>query len=185
MERLHHSDTLEKVRRNVIEEVDQYKIIDSPVGPLTLIASEAALSFLGWGSDLPESVKGFCLENKKNSVLTTTESQLREYFVGTRTSFDVPLAPTGTEFQRSVWHQLLKIPYGKSITYGEQARRLGRPKSARAVGAANGKNPIGIIIPCHRVLGASGSLTGFAGGIELKRKLLALEGIQVAKQRSE
>lgn len=114
-----------------------------------------------------------------NPVLKETEIQLEEYFLGKRRTFDIPLAPRGTEFQKRVWDQLLKIPYGKYITYGEQAVRLGQPKAARAVGAANGKNPIGIIIPCHRVLGSSGCLTGFAGGLEMKRKLLALEGVQI------
>jgi len=108
-------------------------------------------------------------------ILALAESQLREYFAGKRTVFDIPLAPEGTEFQKLCWQQLARIPYGQTISYGEQARRLGRPNSARAVGAANGKNPIGIIIPCHRVIGASGNLTGFAGGIETKRKLLVLE----------
>jgi len=110
-----------------------------------------------------------------NPILARAEIQLREYFSGKRTVFDIPLAPEGTEFRKLVWQQLAKIPYGQTISYGEQARRLGRPSAARAVGAANGKNPIGIIIPCHRVIGATGSLTGFAGGIESKRKLLALE----------
>lgn len=114
-----------------------------------------------------------------NSILLGAERQLGEYFSGTRTVFNLPLEPRGTDFQKQVWQQLLKIPYGQHISYGEQARRLGRPKASRAVGAANGKNPIGIIIPCHRVIGASGSLTGFAGGIEMKRQLLALEGVRL------
>lgn len=113
---------------------------------------------------------------QSNSILEKTEDQLKEYFSGKRSVFDIPLDPNGTNFQKQVWQQLLKIPYGQYITYGEQARRLGSPKSARAVGAANGKNPIGIIIPCHRVIGASGHLTGFAGGLKIKRQLLDLEG---------
>ncbi len=115
----------------------------------------------------------------EHPILMTAEIQLKEYFMGQRTSFDIPLEPEGTEFQKRVWQELSKIPYGQTISYGEQARRLGRPKAARAVGAANGKNPIGIIVPCHRVLGASGALTGFAGGIETKKQLLAIEDIKV------
>lgn len=153
------------------------------MGPITLIASETALLSLMWGKDLTKlDTNNLHLHDSEtqNSILSNTEVQLSEYFLGKRSSFDIPLAPKGTEFQKRVWLELLKIPYGQYITYGEQAKWLGHPKSARAVGAANGKNPIGIIVPCHRVLGASGSLTGFAGGIETKRQLLALEGVQVS-----
>jgi len=121
------------------------------------------------------------LSGKRSSgssqIVEATVAQLNEYFAGKRRAFDIPLAPSGTEFQRRVWQELLQIPYGESITYREQAERLGQPKAVRAVGAANGKNPIGIIIPCHRVIGSSGRLTGFAGGVELKAQLLTLEGI--------
>jgi methylated-DNA-[protein]-cysteine S-methyltransferase len=101
--------------------------------------------------------------------------QLEAYFEGERREFDLPLAPEGTPFQREVWEMLRKIPYGETVSYGELARRLERPGSSRAVGAANGRNPIPIVIPCHRVVGADGSLTGFGGGLEVKRRLLALE----------
>jgi methylated-DNA-[protein]-cysteine S-methyltransferase len=102
-------------------------------------------------------------------------TQLAEYFDGTRTAFDLPLDPIGTPFQRTVWRALVEIPYGETVTYGELAQRLGRPSAARAVGLANGRNPIGIIVPCHRVVGANGDLTGYGGGLERKRHLLDLE----------
>ena len=103
-------------------------------------------------------------------------AQLREYFAGKRKTFDFPLAPRGTEFQLAVWNALLEIPYGDTVTYAELARRIGKPSAVRAVGAANGANPIPVIIPCHRVIGSNGTLTGYGGGIERKQWLLALEG---------
>jgi methylated-DNA-[protein]-cysteine S-methyltransferase len=103
-------------------------------------------------------------------------AQLGEYFAGARRTFELPLAPRGTEFQRRVWRALREIPYGKTISYGELARRIGQPSASRAVGLANGANPLPIIVPCHRVIGADGTLTGFGGGLAVKRKLLALEG---------
>ena len=106
-------------------------------------------------------------------------AQLEEYFAGKRRRFDLPLAPRGTEFQRCVWRALLEIPYGRTVSYGELARRIARPSASRAVGLANGANPLPIIVPCHRVIGADGSLTGFGGGLPIKRKLLALEGTAV------
>lgn len=134
-----------------------------------------------WGQDLVEMSDDLwsALEARDNQILNRAQVQLKEYFSGKRFSFDLPLEPKGTEFQKQVWQQLLKIPYGQHISYGEQAKRLGRPKAARAVGGANGKNPIGIIIPCHRVIGASGHLTGFAGGLDIKTQLLSLEGNQL------
>lgn len=148
-----------------------YKIINSPVGPITLVANHKALLSLSWGKKSLEKA----VQSSSHEILQKVESQLIEYFDGKRTHFDLPLNPQGTDFQKQAWQQLLQIPYGQHITYGEQARRLQKPQAVRAVGAANGKNPIGIIIPCHRVIGASGSLTGFAGGLEAKKQLLALE----------
>jgi methylated-DNA-[protein]-cysteine S-methyltransferase len=110
-------------------------------------------------------------------------SELEEYFAGRRRDFDLPLAPEGTEFQRSVWRALRRIPYGETVSYGELARRIGNPRASRAVGLANGANPIPIIVPCHRVIGADGSLTGFGGGLEIKGKLLALERTHAAERR--
>jgi methylated-DNA-[protein]-cysteine S-methyltransferase len=169
---------LEEVCCNPIAETQSnssyyYKIIDAPIGAVTLIANDRALVSLLWGKN--SNVDKYQFEDQ-HPMLLKSEIQLREYFLNQRTTFDIPLEPAGTEFQKQVWRELLKIPYGETISYGEQARRLGRPTSARAVGAANGKNPIGILIPCHRVIGASGALTGFAGGIEMKKKLLMIEG---------
>lgn len=114
-------------------------------------------------------------------LLDAAEAQLREYFAGARRTFDLPLAPHGTEFQQRVWAALRAIPYGETRTYGELAAAIGSPNASRAVGMANHRNPIPIIIPCHRVIGANGTLTGYAGGLEIKRKLLALEGINILK----
>ena len=114
-------------------------------------------------------------------LLDAAEAQLREYFAGTRRTFDLPLAPRGTAFQQRVWAALRAIPYGETCTYGELAAAIGSPSASRAVGMANHHNPIPIVIPCHRVIGANGTLTGYAGGLEIKRKLLALEGITILK----
>ena len=141
-------------------------IIDSPVGPLTLVERDGALAQLSFGAhgDAPAT-----------ALLHRAVTQLNEYFAGSRHSFDLPLAPSGTEFQLACWRALADIPYGQTRSYGEQARRIGRADRARAVGAANGANPIAIILPCHRVIGADGSLVGFGGGLETKRRLLDLE----------
>jgi methylated-DNA-[protein]-cysteine S-methyltransferase len=142
-------------------------IIDSPVGPLTLVERDGALARLAFGR-LGQS-------SPPSPFLDGVAAQLREYFAGERQAFDVPLAPSGTEFQLACWRALAEIPYGETRSYGEQARHIGRPDRARAVGAANGANPIAIILPCHRVIGADGSLVGFGGGLETKRRLLDLE----------
>jgi methylated-DNA-[protein]-cysteine S-methyltransferase len=154
-----------------------YKIISSPVGSLTLVASDKALVYLGWGAKLPQAIaKNLELASPSNcKLLQDAETQLNEYFLGKRTSFDIPVAPSGTEFQKRAWAQLLDIPYGSTISYRQQASMIGKPTAARAIGAANGKNPIAIIVPCHRVIGVSGKLTGFAGGLGIKQKLLAFE----------
>jgi len=142
----------------------------TPVGPLLLVARDGALTALHFGAG-----PGPGERDDADPVLLAAAAQLREYFAGARTSFDVPLAPEGTAFQRAVWEQLRRIPYGATESYGEIARRLGSPTASRAVGAANGRNPIAIIVPCHRVIGANGSLTGYAGGLDCKRALLDLE----------
>ena len=116
------------------------------------------------------------IEDPSFPILLKTEQQLNEYFAGKRTRFELELDFTGTEFQKEVWAALLEIPFGETRSYGEIARRIGRPKAVRAVGAANGRNPISIVAPCHRVIGASGKLTGFAGGLDNKLLLLKLEG---------
>ena len=142
-------------------------IINSPIGPLTLTERDGALVRLSFGAHGP------C--DPPTPVLRRAIGQLNEYFAGTRREFDLPLAPNGTEFQLACWQALTEIPYGETRSYGEQAARIGRPDRARAVGAANGANPIAIIQPCHRVIGADGSLVGFGGGLETKRRLLDLE----------
>ena len=150
--------------------------IPSPVGTLTLVASDAGLVAILWPDDAPGRVRlAAAQEAPDHPVLAAAATQLAEYFAGTRTRFDLPLAPAGTDFQRAVWRALDAIPYGETRSYADIARAIGRPAASRAVGAANGRNPISIVTPCHRVVGASGALTGFAGGLATKRLLLSLE----------
>ena len=152
----------------------------SPVGTLTLVAGRAGLRQVIWEADhTRRSDAQEAVPDDDHPVLVAARTQLAEYFAGARTTFDLPLDPQGTDFQRAVWFGLADIPYGETATYGEQAARLGDPNKARAVGAANGRNPLSIVLPCHRVIGSDGSLTGFAGGLPAKRLLLDLEqGIQ-------
>ena len=152
------------------------KTIPSPVGRLTLVASDKGLAAVLWENDSPRRVPlAITGEDSKHPVLREAERQLKEYFAGKRTSFDLPLDFHGTDFQKRVWKALLKIPFGETRSYAQIARALGKPTAMRAVGAANGKNPISIIAPCHRVIGKDGTLTGFAGGLKAKAHLLALE----------
>lgn len=150
----------------------------SPVGELVLVATDRGLRAILWEDD-GDRVKlaGELLDDPTFPVLLAARTQLEEYFAGTRHEFELPLDPVGTAFQRSVWDVLRTIPFGRTLTYGEQARRLGDPNKARAVGAANGKNPLSIVVPCHRVVGANGSLTGFAGGLTAKAWLLDHESV--------
>jgi methylated-DNA-[protein]-cysteine S-methyltransferase len=151
-------------------------VIDTPVGALTIVASDAGVRAVLWPDDDPSRVRlADASPSPTHPVLVAAVAQLGEYFDGTRTEFDVPLDPVGTDFQRAAWMALRSIPYGETVSYGEQAERLGDRRKARAVGAANGRNPISIVVPCHRVVGASGALTGFAGGTETKAWLLAHE----------
>ena len=153
-----------------------YKKIQTPVGQLTLVANDHALIAVLWENDDPNRVKLAELnQNLDHSILNETEKQLIEYFAGQRTQFNLPLEFQGTAFQKSVWSALLNIPFGETRTYKEIAESIGNVKAVRAVGAANGKNPISIIAPCHRVIGANGKLVGFAGGLENKQILLKLE----------
>ncbi|RHW17929.1 methylated-DNA--[protein]-cysteine S-methyltransferase [Sphingomonas gilva] len=153
------------------------KTIASPVGPLKLVASDKGLVAIIWHDDRPGRVKLAELEEAPDHpVLLHAERELGEYFAGDRTSFSVPLDMVGTDFQKAVWNALLTIPFGETRSYGEIARQVGRPTAFRAVGAANGQNPLSIIAPCHRVIGGDGSLTGFGGGLPAKQYLLALEG---------
>ena len=153
------------------------KTMDSPVGELTLMASDAGLVAVIWENDRPGRVKlGAMVDAPEHDVLVEAARQIAEYFAGTLTRFDLPLDFRGTDFQKSVWAALLTIPFGETRSYAEIARQVGRPTAFRAVGAANGKNPISIIAPCHRVIGTNGTLTGFAGGLEAKALLLGIEG---------
>ena len=148
----------------------------SPVGQLKLVATETALVAVLWENENPNRVRlAELVENKKHSVLLETQKQLNEYFAGQRQIFDLPLDFEGTEFQQKVWQALLTIPFGETRSYKQIAEQIGNVKAVRAVGAANGKNPISIIAPCHRVVGANGKLVGFAGGLENKDVLLKLE----------
>lgn len=150
--------------------------IDSPVGTLRLVASNAGLVAILWPDDRPGRVPlGPTTEDAAHPVLVRTAAQVTDYFAGKRRAFDVPLDFRGTDFQRSVWQALLTIPYGETRSYAQIAHQIGRPSASRAVGAANGRNPVSIIAPCHRVIGTGGALTGFAGGLEAKRMLLDLE----------
>ncbi len=152
-----------------------YEDMDSPVGRLRLIASDEALVGIWFehGRDAARGAAG--LTSKSSKILARARAQLEQYFAGTRRDFELPLDPRGTEFQRRVWRRLSQIAYGDTTTYGALAHELGNPKGSRAVGLANGSNPIPIVIPCHRVIGADGSLTGFGGGLAIKAALLELE----------
>ncbi|KAA1011189.1 methylated-DNA--[protein]-cysteine S-methyltransferase [Paraburkholderia panacisoli] len=158
-----------------------YKLMDSPVGQLKLVANGEHLAAILWENDKPNRVRlGDLSEENGRPVLVETERQLKEYFAGTRQAFDLALDFQGTEFQKKVWHALLTIPFGQTRSYAEIARQIGNVNAVRAVGAANGRNPISIVAPCHRVIGASGELTGFAGGLANKMLLLSLEAGQTS-----
>ena len=150
--------------------------IDSPVGPLMLAADDAGLRHIEF-RDNRHPADRTDWHGGEHPILQTAETQLAEYFAGSRRDFDLPLAPQGTPFQRQVWFALATIPYGQTRSYAQIAAQLQRPTATRAVGAANGRNPLPIVLPCHRVIGADGSLTGFSGGLPTKRFLLELEGV--------
>ena len=153
-----------------------FTTMPSPVGELRLVASDAGLAAIVWTADRPGRVRLLgTRRDLRHPVLVETTRQLREYFAGARTTFAVRLDYQGTSFQKKVWSALLEIPFGETRTYGELAARIGNLSAVRAVGAANGRNPISIIGPCHRVIGSSGKLTGYAGGLEAKKLLLDLE----------
>jgi methylated-DNA-[protein]-cysteine S-methyltransferase len=158
-----------------------YKTMPSPLGELKLIGSDRGLAAVLWKTERPDRVP---LEepaaDSAHPVLNAAQRQLEEYFAGKRRTFALPLDARGTAFQKSVWNELVQIPFGETRTYGELAKRLGDANLMRAVGAANGRNPISIIVPCHRVIGASGKLVGFAGGLKAKAYLLDLESGRIA-----
>ena len=152
------------------------KTIESPVGELRLFASAEGLVAILWENDSPRRVRlGEAVVDDRHPVLVETERQLGEYFAGKRKTFSVALDMRGTRFQKNVWEALVAIPFGETRSYGQLAQQLGNPRASRAVGAANGRNPVSIIVPCHRVIGSSGKLTGFAGGLDIKARLLGLE----------
>lgn len=154
-----------------------YKRMASPVGILTLVATDDGLAAILWENDRDGRVRvTLAAEDDRHPVLLETERQLNEYFAGSRTAFALPLDVAGTEFQRRVWNALMSIPFGETRSYTEVAHQIGHPSAVRAVGAANARNPLSIVAPCHRVLGSSGALTGFAGGLDVKARLLSLEG---------
>lgn len=145
--------------------------LNTPIGPVSILASEDAIVQVAFG-ELPET-------GPESPLTLEACSQLEAYFAGNRRQFDLPLAPAGTSFQREAWAALQQIPFGETRSYAQQAMQVNRPKAVRAIGAANGANPIAIVIPCHRVIGKNGTLTGYAGGVERKQWLLALEQAQV------
>lgn len=153
-----------------------YDYYQSPVGKLKLIASSKGLSGLLWEGEFNERVLfGELKQHKNNKFILLTKKQLNEYFKGQRKLFDIPLDVRGTDFQKKVWNQLSKIPFGKTKSYKEIAIKINSPKASRGVGSANRKNPVSIIVPCHRVIGSNGKLTGFAGGLDVKSWLLKFE----------
>jgi methylated-DNA-[protein]-cysteine S-methyltransferase len=155
--------------------------LPTPLGPLLAASRDGALVMLEFGGPrrAPRAAPGW-IERPSSPLLRAAQRQLDEYFAGRRRAFDLPLRPEGTPFQQLAWQALQQIPYGETRSYGEQAVAVGRPGAARAVGAANGRNPIVIMIPCHRVVGSGGALTGFAAGLDRKERLLRLEGAMPA-----
>jgi methylated-DNA-[protein]-cysteine S-methyltransferase len=162
-----------------MSEIAARRVLQTPVGKLAITSSEVALTSLEFLSS-KSSLKDFSSSPYAKSLVDEAAKQLEEYFQGKRKQFDLKLAPTGTKFQQQVWQQIQKIPFGKTISYGAIAKAVKNPSAARAVGGAVGANPLAILIPCHRVMGATGKLTGYSGGsgIPTKKKLLAIEGIE-------
>jgi methylated-DNA-[protein]-cysteine S-methyltransferase len=156
----------------------RYARYESPLGPIIAIANDEGI----WSIDFVKAkyakrIGDDWVEDPKHPPLAECFRQLAEYFAGKRREFDLPLAPRGTSFQERVWREIARVPYGETISYGELAKRAGAPGQARAAGAATGRNPVGVVIPCHRIVGADGSLTGYAGGLDRKQQLLELEGV--------
>jgi methylated-DNA-[protein]-cysteine S-methyltransferase len=154
-----------------------YTTVDSPIGPILLVGNGEGLTEINFQAGRrPTAIASDWEENR--AAFAETIAQLEAYFAGELQEFDLPLAPTGTPFQIAVWQELQVIPYGETISYGELARRIGKPKAARAVGLANGANPLPLVVPCHRVVGSDGRLTGYGGGLPIKEALLAHERSQ-------
>ncbi len=162
-----------KARAKTNSDLTASRVIATPIGKLTLVASPKGLQQVIFGTkNLPSTRSA---STKASRHLTQTERQLREYFTGKRKKFSIKLDISGTEFQESVWYALNKIAYGRTVSYAQQAKFVRKPKAFRAVGSANSKNPVAIILPCHRVIASNGTLGGYGGGLAIKRKLLALE----------
>ncbi|MEO5962157.1 MAG: methylated-DNA--[protein]-cysteine S-methyltransferase [Thermomonas sp.] len=159
-----------------------HRRIESPAGPLVIAADDTGLRHIEFYQNRHPADRADW-RGGDNDVLQAAEAQLDEYFGGARTCFELPLAPQGTAFQLDVWQELARIPYGTTISYAELAQRVGNPTATRAVGAANGRNPLPIVLPCHRVIGADGALTGFGGGLPVKQLLLQLEGAMPPEQK--
>ena len=147
----------------------RYAVLDTPMGPLTVGSTDRGIASIHFGNSVPRDAVA------DSSLSRETAEQLAEYFQGKRTQFELPLDVEGTPFQKAVWNELLRIPYGETRSYGDIAKAIGKPNAARAVGMANHENPIAVVIPCHRVVGRDGSLTGYAGGLQLKAQLLSIE----------
>jgi methylated-DNA-[protein]-cysteine S-methyltransferase len=170
-------DEMKTMRKetSMTETTTYWTMIDSPLGPLLLTADGKGISGLIMDADIDERMAGSAGWIEDPAHFEEARRQLEEYFAGQRTEFDLPLSAAGTPFQREVWAALQTIPYGEVRSYSEIAAQIGRPGASRAVGLANGRNPIAVIVPCHRVIGASGALTGYGGGLPRKRLLLDLE----------
>ena len=162
-----------KARAKLNSDLTASRVIATPVGKITLVASPQGLQQVIFGAKKLRTARN--VSTKASDYLTQTERQLREYFAGNRKKFSIKLDISGTAFQESVWFALNKVSYGKTISYAQQAKLVRKPKAFRAVGSANGKNPVAIVLPCHRVIASSGTLGGYGGGLAIKRKLLALE----------
>jgi methylated-DNA-[protein]-cysteine S-methyltransferase len=161
------------------------RVIDSPIGPLQLLGDAQGLARIAFAGEHTRSVSSEPCDAPTRKLLERAATQLDAYFAGRRKRFDLPLNAAGTAFQHQVWEALVAIPWGETRSYAEVARAIGRGKAVRAVGAANGRNPLPLVVPCHRVIGSDGSLTGFAGGLDRKRQLLKLEGIRLPLQQQE
>ena len=159
----------------------KYTILNSPLGDILVARSERGLTHINFQQS-DSTVEPQPTWARDDGAFDDVAAQLSEYFAGQRRNFDLPLDPAGTDFQQSVWRALCEIPHGETWSYGEIARRLGQPTASRAVGAANGRNPLPIVVPCHRVIGSNGQLTGYRGGVKFKEALLELEGALPAKQ---
>ncbi len=157
----------------------EYKSLNTPVGKMVLVANQEKLLSFSWGEASYFHTGAELKKARSNALLTSVEEQLKSYFSRKTKTFKIPLQLQGTEFQEKAWNVLREIPYGVAISYAEQARRVGNPRATRAIGSANGKNPIAIIVPCHRVIGANGKLSGFGGGVWAKEFLLSLENVKI------